>query len=294
MKRRTMPCVPTVRVKTGPDQFHAGDIDCSTDWAPALAGCKAVIHLAGRVHQMQERLADPLAMYRATNRDATLALARAAAAHDVRRFIFASTVKVNGESTRERPFSDADVPHPADAYAQSKWEAEQGLREIGARSGMEIVIVRPPLVYGPGVRANFLRLMQLVQSGLPLPLGSVDNRRSLVALANLVDFFLLCVTAPSAAEKTWLISDQHDLSTAELIKLIAGAMGKPARLPRVPPALLLGAARVLGKGRAAARLLDSLQVDSTLAGRLLGWKPTISVEQGVSDTVNHFLGRSPL
>ena len=292
MKRRAIACVPTVRDKTTSEQFQVGNIDSSTDWSPAFAGCDTVVHLAGRVHQMQERLTDPLARYRAENRDATLTLARAAAVHDIRRFIFASTIKVNGEFTYGRPFSADDLPHPADAYAQSKFEAEQELREIGDRSGMEIVIVRPSLVYGPGVRGNFLRLMQLVEIGVPLPLGSVHNQRSLLALANLVDFLLLCITLPRAAGKTWLVSDQHDLSTTELIQLIAAAMGKPARLMPVPAAWLAGLAQLLGKGREASRLLGSLQVDSTAASNLLGWTPAVNVEQAISATVTHFRGRT--
>jgi nucleoside-diphosphate-sugar epimerase len=293
MKRRTIPFVPAVRASTRPDQFQTGDLSGPVDWAAAVSGCSAVVHLAGRVHRMQEQLADPLATYRAMNVTATLELARAAALDGVRRFLFVSTVKVNGEATHAQPFSSSDVPQPADPYAQSKWEAEQGLREIGAQSAMEIVIVRPPLVYGPGVRANFLRLMQLVQAGVPLPLGAVvNNRRSLVGIDNLVDFLLLCVTAPDAAGKTFLISDQHDLSTADLIRLIAAAMGKPARLLPVPPSWLSGIASALGKGRAADRLLGSLQVDATLASRLLGWTPVISVEEGIRRTVNKFLMQS--
>lgn len=291
MKHRTIACVPAVRVKTRPDQFQVGNIDHATDWSPALAKCDIVVHLAARVHQMQERLTDPLSRYRVENRDATLTLAQAAAAHNIRRFIFVSTIKVNGECTQERPFSADDMPQPTDAYAQSKFEAEEGLRKIGEQSGMEIVTVRPPLVYGPGVRGNFLRLMHLLQTGVPLPLGSVQNRRSLVALPNLIDFLLLCVTSPRAAGKTWLISDQHDLSTPELIRLVAAAMGTPSRLLPIPPVCLTGVARILGKGKTASRLLGSLQVDSTAASNLLGWKPAVSVEQAISATVNHFLGR---
>lgn len=289
MKRRTMPFLAAVRKVTEPGQVKVGNIDAGTDWTEALKGCGVVVHLAARVHQMQETLADPLAMYRAANCDATLALAQAAAQQGVRRFVFVSTIKVNGEFTHARPFSADDLPQPADEYAQSKWEAEQGLHRIGARSGMEIVVVRPPLVYGPGVRANFLRLMQLVKSGVPLPLASVDNRRSLVGIANLVDFLLLCATSPGASGKTWLISDQHDLSTAELVTLMAAAMGKPPRLFSVPPILLTGAAVMLGKGKAASRLLDSLQVDSSAASDLLGWKPVLTVERGVSAAVDAFL-----
>lgn len=265
-----------------------GDLDSAVDWGPIVAGCETVIHLAGRVHQVRESLADPLETYRRVNVAATTGLASAAAAAGVKRMIFASTVKVNGDLTRGRPFRSDDIPHPGDAYAQSKWEAEQALRNVALNTGMEIVIVRPPLVYGPGVQANFLRLMQLVHSGIPLPLGRVRNLRSLVALDNLVDFLLLCVHVPAAAGNTFLISDQQDLSTPDLIRLIARAMHRPARLLPVPPSLLSTVAKLAGRAGAADRLLGSLQVDATPASRLLGWSPKVCVEEGIRRAVHSY------
>jgi UDP-glucose 4-epimerase len=289
MQRRAIAFVPAVRERALAGQFSTGDLALPTDWAPALAGCDAVVHLAGRVHQMQEGKQDVLPLYRAVNRNATLTLAQAAAASGVRRFIFASTVKVNGEASAMRPFSSADRPAPTDPYAQSKWEAEQSLREFCQGADMEFVIVRPPLVYGPGVRANFLRLMQLVRSGVPLPLGAVRNRRSMVGIGNLVDFLLLCIDHPAAANATWMVSDHHDVSVAELIGAIAAAMDKPARLLPVPAGLLSAAAALLGKRTAAARLLDSLQVDITPALQRLGWQPPVEFQAGIAQTVEHFL-----
>lgn len=289
MKRRTISYLSAVRKANERGQISVGNIDGNTDWTDALAECGVVVHLAGRVHHMQEQLADPLAIYRTANRDATIALAQSAADRGVRRFVFLSTIKVNGESTQGKPFSSDDLPQPGDAYARSKWEAEEEVRRIGDRSGMEIVVVRPPLVYGPGVRANFLRLMHLVKQGVPLPLGCVDNRRSLISTTNLVDFLLLCITSPNAGGKTWLVSDQHDVSTAELVRLMATAMDKPPRLFPVTPGLLAGAAAIFGKSKALSRLMDSLQVDSSPASSLLGWKPVLTVEQGIAAAVQDFL-----
>lgn len=288
MQRRAICFVPAVRRAAHPGQVSVGDLDSAVDWAPIVAGCETVIHLAGRVHQVRESLADPLATYRRVNVDATLGLAAAAASAGVKRMIFASTVKVNGDWTDGRPFRSDDIPRPGDAYAQSKWEAEQALRDVALNTGMEIVIVRPPLVYGPRVQANFLKLMQLVHSGMPLPLGGVRNARSLVALDNLVDFLLLCVTAPTAAGKTFLISDQQDLSTPDLIRLIARAMHRPVRLLPVPPSLLSAVAKLAGRAGAAERLLGSLQVDASPASQLLGWRPKVSVEEGIRRTVNYY------
>lgn len=271
------------------DQVAVGDLAQAPDWSAALAACDTVIHLAARVHMMQESAADPLAAYRAVNVDATLQLARQAAQHGVRRFIFLSSVKVNGERSSAQPFSAQAAPAPQDAYGISKLEAELGLQQWARQTGIELVIVRPPLVYGPGVRANFLRLMQLVRSGVPLPLGAVQNRRSMVGIDNLVDFLLLCASHPAAAGGTWMVSDQHDKSIAELIRAIAAAMNKPARLLPLPPALLAGAARLLGRGAAAGRLLDSLQVDSTPAQKILGWRAPVDFETGIANTVAHFL-----
>lgn len=274
------------------DIFEIGDLTQDVDWTPALAGCSVVVHLAARVHMMREQAADSESAYRATNVDATLRLAEQASTLGVRRFVFVSSVKVNGERTQDRPFCADDVPAPQDAYGRSKLAAEEGLRAWAARTGTELVIVRPPLVYGPGVRANFLRLMQLVKSGMPLPLGSIANRRSMVALDNLVDFLLLCATHPAAAGMTWMVSDNHDLSTPELVTLIAKAMGRPARLLPVPPGLLAAGAGLLGGRAAAGRLLDSLQVDVSPALEQLGWKPRLDVPAAIRLAVAPLLASS--
>ena len=265
----------------GSDIFEIGDLTQDVDWTPALAGCSVVVHLAARVHMMREQAANPESAYRATNVDATLQLAEQASALGIRRFVFVSSVKVNGEKTESHPFRADDVPAPQDAYGRSKLAAEEGLRAWAARTGTELVIVRPPLVYGPGVRANFLRLMQLVKSGVPLPLGSIANRRSMVALDNLVDFLLLCATHPAAAGVTWMVSDNHDLSTPELVTMMAKAMGRPARLLPVPVSLLATGAGLLGGRAAVGRLLDSLQVDVSPALEQLGWKPRLDVPAAI-------------
>lgn len=267
----------------GTRAFSTGSIDAETSWAPALAGAQTVVHLAARVHIMDDRSADPLAAFRQTNTAGTLHLARQAAAAGVRRFVFVSSVKVNGEGTAAgRPFTAADAPAPQDAYGISKMEAEQGLRQIAAGTGMEVVIVRPPLVYGPGVKANFAALMRWLQRGIPLPLGAVnDNRRSLVALDNLVDLLITCIDHPAAANQTFLVSDGEDLSTTGLLRRMGQAMGSPARLIPVPPALLRLGAAALGKGDVAQRLLGSLQVDITHTRQTLGWAPPIGVDEGL-------------
>lgn len=251
-------------------------------------GIDVVVHLAGRVHVMHESSADPLPAYRAANTLGTLNLARQAVAAGVRRFVFVSTVKVNGEG-RPAAYAESDAPGPADPYAKSKWEAEQGLRTIAAESTMEVVIVRPPLVYGPGVKANFLSMMRWVERGLPLPLGAIHNQRSLVALDNLVDFLMVCATHPAAANQTFLVSDGEDLSTTELLERMAAALGKPSRLLPVPLWLLSTVASLLGKGRFVLRLCGSLRVDTAKARALLGWSPPLSVEEGLRRVAADFL-----
>lgn len=249
-------------------------------WHQALLGIKTVVHLAARVHVMQDTEADPLAAFRAVNVEGTLNLARHAAAAGVKRFVFVSSAKVNGESTLPgRAFTEADTPNPKDAYGQSKHEAEQGLRQLSVGTGMEVVIIRPPLVYGPGVKANFLALMLAVQRGWPLPLGAVHNQRSLVALSNLVDFIVTCITHPQAANQTFLVSDGQDLSTTELVRGMAQAAGVPARLLPVPVWALQAGASLLGKGDAVQRLCGNLKVDISKARSLLGWLPPVSVEE---------------
>ena len=213
-----------------------------------------------------------------------------------RRFVFLSSVKVNGERTLDRPFAESDPAAPEDAYGRSKWEAEQALREIAARSSLEVVVIRPPLVYGPGVRANFLRLLQLVARGAPLPLGAVRNRRSLVSVFNLCDLVAVSAMHPAAAGETFLASDQHDLSTVALIRSIAHAMGRTARLFPFPVGALRMLARALRQEAAVERLVGSLQVDSSRATRLLGWTPKVSVGEGLRQTAAWYLrsrGQTP-
>jgi nucleoside-diphosphate-sugar epimerase len=257
-----------------------GSIDAATPWSGALGGVDAVIHLAARAHILNDSAADPLTAFRSVNVEGTLNLARQAATAGVKRFVFISSVKVNGESTEPgRAFTEVDAPNPQDAYGQSKHEAEQGLREIAAQTGMEVVIIRPPLVYGPGVKANFAALMRAVQRGWPLPLGAVHNKRSLVALSNLIDFIITCITHPQAVNQTFLVSDGQDLSTPELVRGLALAAGMPARLLPVPVWALQAGATLLGKGGAVQRLCGNLQVDISKARSLLGWVPPISVEE---------------
>ena len=267
----------------GVEPVVVGSISAETDCFAALHGVDAVVHLAARVHVMHDTASDPLAEFRAANVDVTLNLARQAAAAGVKRFVFISSVKVNGESTQPgQAFTEADPPDPQDAYGQSKYEAEQGLCQISAQTGMEVVIIRPPLVYGLGVKANFSALMRAVQRGWPLPLGAIThNRRSLVALDNLVDFIVTCITHPAAANQTFLVSDGEDLSTTDLLRRMGRALGKPARLLPVPPALLKLGAALLGKPELAQRLCGSLQVDISKTRQLLGWVPPLSVDEGL-------------
>lgn len=263
-----------------------GRVDGDTAWSAALREVDVVIHLAARVHIMKDSAGYPLAEFRKVNVEGTLNLARQAAAAGVRRLVFVSSVKVNGEDTAPgQAFAESDLPAPRDAYGVSKHEAELGLRQIAVESGMEVVIIRPPLVYGPGVKANFAALMRAVQRGWPLPLGAVHNQRSLVALDNLVDFILTCIKHPGAANQTFLVSDGHDLSTTELVRGLASAAGVPARLLPVPVWALRSGAALLGKGDAVQRLCGNLQVDISKAHSLLGWTPPISVDEGLRRAV---------
>lgn len=267
-----------------------GTVDGHTDWMPALRGAQVVVHLAGRAHVMRDVVVDALVEYRRVNVEGTVNLARQAARSGIRRLIFVSSIKVNGEQTRPNvPFTSADLPAPQDAYALSKWEAEQALLALSAQTGLEVVVVRPPLVYGPGVRGNFLALMRLLASGLPLPLGAVDNRRSLVALDNLVDLLVTLIAHPQAANRTLLVSDGEDLSTAELLRRIGRTLGKSARLLPVPVPVLRCAAGLLGWSERIGRLVDSLQVDLAQTRSLLGWSPPISPDQALRCTAFEFL-----
>lgn len=266
----------------------AGELSATTDWHAAVKDIDALVHLAGRAHVLQEDAADPLAECRRINRDATLNLARQAAAAGVKRLVFVSTVKVNGEG-REASYTALDTPDPRDAYAISKWEAEQGLHEIAAQTGLEVVILRPPLIYGPGVKANFLRLLQAVDRGIPLPLGAVRNRRSLLYVENFASALLACLTHPEAAGKTYFVRDGEDVSSAELVRRLAHALGRPARLVPVPAMLLRAAGALLGKKAAVERLLGSLTVDDTPLRRELGWAPPFSLDEGLAATARWYL-----
>ena len=257
-------------------------LDAQTDWTTALQGATTVIHLAARVHQVQDSSTDPLQAFRATNLHTTLQLARYAQKMGVQRFIFMSTVKVLGEETApDQPFRASDRALPQDAYATSKHEAEQALRALAAGSSMELVIVRPPLVYGPGVRANFASLVRVVRRGIPLPLACVHNLRSLVGIDNLVSLLLQCTHHPQAGGQTFLVSDGHDLSTPDLVRQLAAALGRPARLWAMPLAGLQLAGRLTGRQAAVQRLCSSLQVDISATCQRLQWAPPVPVAEGL-------------
>lgn len=272
-----------VRTSSRPDEIAVGSIGAETDWGPAVSNSEVVIHLAARVHVMQDSSTDAFGAYREVNLTGTRRLAEQAASNGVRRFIYLSSIKVNGEATVPgRPFRSSDEPRPVDPYGQSKLEAERAVAEIARQRGMEFVIVRPPLIYGPGVRANFLSMMKWVHRGIPLPLGCVTgNRRSLLSLGNLTDLLLNCVHNPMAANRTFLASDGEDLSTAELLHRLGIAMGRPARLLPVPVPLLEFGARLLGRQDLARRLLGSLQIDISETRGILGWNPPVSVDEGL-------------
>jgi UDP-glucose 4-epimerase len=281
---RRLPVQPLL----GVDYCIVGDLDANTDWRGALTGVDAVIHCAARVHVMRETAADPLVAFRTANVAGTEQLAREAAAAGVRRFIFLSSVKVNGEGGSVA-YRETDLPAPEDAYGISKYEAELGLREIAAENRIDVVMVRPPLVYGPGVRANFQALMRALARGIPLPLGAIHNRRSLVALDNVVDLIVTCLEHPAAANETFLVSDGEDLSTTELIRRLAHAMRCPARLIPMPQTVLMAGATLLGKREVARRLCGTLQVNITKAHNVLGWTSPVSVDEGLRRTAEHYL-----
>jgi nucleoside-diphosphate-sugar epimerase len=271
-------------------QHVTGDLESSTDWSAALGDVSAVVHCAARVHVMADTAANPLEEFRRVNVQGTLNLARQAAAAGVRRFVFVSSIKVNGEVTQlGRPFTADDAPAPVDAYGVSKMEAEEGLRAIASQTGMEVVIIRPTLVYGPGVKANFAAMMRWLKRGVPLPLGVIHNQRSLVSLDNLVDLIVTCLTHPAAANQTFLASDGEDVSTTELLHRMGQAMGRPARLIPVPASWLKLAAAMVGKQDVAQRLCGSLQVDIEKTRRLLGWTPPLTLDQGLKKAAEGYV-----
>lgn len=255
----------------------------SRAWHQALQSCQSVVHLAGRAHVMHEQASDPLQAFRDANVRATLTLAERAVQAGVRRFVFVSSIKVNGESTAPGAcFSAHDAPHPCDPYAVSKWEAEQGLQHIAQTSGMELVIVRPPLVYGPGVKGNFAQMLRWVVKSVPLPLGAVHNQRSMIALDNLVNFLAMCAQpdqSPRAAGQLFLVSDGTPVSTPQLLRKIAQAYDRRLWLAPIPPALLRLCAGAIGRGPAIDRLLGSLVIDDQPARQLLGWRAPVSMDE---------------
>lgn len=266
--------------------LRVADLGPNTDWRHALDGIDVVIHCAARVHVMKDQARNPLDEFRLANVEGTRSLATQALAAGVRRLVFVSSIKVNGESTTGMPpFSHRSPPAPEDAYGMSKWEAEEALWRIAEETGLEVVVVRPPLVYGPGVRANFQRLMHVVRRGIPLPFGAVNNARSMVYVSNLVSLLDRCATHPAAAMQTFLTADGWDLSTRELIMQLASAMRRRPRLVAIPPSLMRGAAVLLGKKDLAERLLGSLQVDASYTCKMLDWAPPFTVEQGMRATV---------
>ncbi|HEY0841793.1 SDR family oxidoreductase [Methylotenera sp.] len=261
-----------------------GEITAVTDWSTALNAIDVIVHLAARVHVMNDQASDPLAEFRKVNVDGTLNLARQAVKAGVRRFIFVSSIKVNGELTQvDKPFAASDIPCPQDAYGISKYEAEQGLLKLAKETGLEVVIIRPPLIYGGGVKANFASMMKAVKRGFPLPLGAINNKRSFVYVGNLISLILKCIDHPSAANQVFLVSDGHDLSTTELLKVCAQSLDVSPRLLPVPQRFLEVAAKILGKESLAQRLCGNLQVDITKTCQLLDWEPQFSVEDGLKD-----------
>lgn len=272
------------------ESVSVGNIDGETDWTAALSGCSSLIHLAARAHVLNDTVADPLAAFRATNVAGSVQLARCAARSGVKRFVFVSSVGVNG-NTNSRPFLESDPPSPVEAYAVSKLEAEQALIEEAAVTGMELVVVRPPLVYGPECPGNFLRLLKLLSSGVPLPFGSMRNKRSFVGVWNLSDFLATCVVSKQAAGEVFLISDMEDVTLPDLLRGLAEGMGKKAPIFSVSPALLRALASMAGKATLFEKLCGNLTVDAGHAHAALGWRPPISLDEGLRRTGSWYAGR---
>ncbi|MEE8394050.1 MAG: SDR family oxidoreductase [Rhodospirillales bacterium] len=275
----------------GVEVICVGDIGPATDWTTALKGMDGVVHLASRVHVINETAADPEAEYASINIEGTRRLAEAAAQAGVGRFVFLSTIKVNGETSLDGSFSEDDEPEPGDAYGRTKWEGEKVLHKIAEASNMEAVVLRPPLVYGPGAKGNFLTLLNICHQAPPLPLGAVANRRSLIYLGNLVDAILTALEHQAAAGGTYLVCDGGDVSTPGLIRLIAHSLGRPARLFWTPAPLLRLAGKITGKSDMVTRLLDTLSVNDRKIRSELGWTPPFTMKQGVEETAAWFLSR---
>lgn len=271
---------------------QVGDLSPDSNWTQAVRGVDVIVHAAARVHVMCESAEDPLVEFRQVNVLGTLNLARQAAREGVKRFIFISSIKVNGEQTQlGHSYTADDAVAPTDPYGISKYEAEQGLLQFGRKSGMEVVVIRPVLVYGPGVKANFLSMMNWLQRGIPLPLGAINNKRSLVAIDNLVSLIMVCLQHPAAANQIFLVSDGEDLSTPDLLRRMGFEMGKKVWLLPVPQALIELVAAVLGKRSLSQRLCSSLQVDISKTRKLLNWTPPVSVTQALAKTAQHYLKR---
>jgi nucleoside-diphosphate-sugar epimerase len=267
-----------------------GNINANTDWSDSLRGIDIVVHLAARVHVLNDSDSDPLSAYREVNVDGTLNLLKQSASAGVKRFIFLSSIKVNGEETIEgNRFSEDSTPNPIDPYGVSKFEAEEGLKKFCREVGMEYVIVRPPLMYGPGVKANFHKLLDVIYRSIPLPFACINNRRSMLALGNLVDFLSVALTHPGAANQIFLLSDGEDVSTKELIEKISLAMGKQSRLIPVPVSMLKLIGSLFGRSQALSRLLGSLQIDSSKARGRLNWTPPLTIQEGIALSVKDFL-----
>lgn len=262
--------------------FSVGNISRDTDWTLALKGQNVVIHTAAKTYGQGSMTSRQQQELREVNVHGTLNLARQAAEAGVKRFVFLSSVKVNGEQTKAGAlFSENDKPNPSDFYGESKLEAEIGLRRLSEETGLEVVIIRPPVVYGPGAKGNFSKLIHMVQKGRPLPLGAAKNKRSFVAIDNLVDLISTCLNHPEAAGHVFLVSDGEDLSTADLVRSLARAADQKIKLLYVPASVMRVSAMCIGKSAYAIKLLGSLQVDLSKAKEILGWTPPVSVEEGL-------------
>ncbi|MFZ1131629.1 MAG: NAD-dependent epimerase/dehydratase family protein [Terriglobales bacterium] len=285
---------PQEGLSAGLETCAVGDVGPSTNWSKVLAGITVVVHLAAHVHVTNQASASAVAEFHRVNALGTEQLARSAAIADVKRLIYISSVGVNGRSTGDHPFTESDAPHPQDAYALSKWSAEKKLRRIARESGLEIVILRPPIVYGPGEPGNFTRLVRLVDRGLPLPFGAIQARRSLIYVGNMANAILACAWHPAASGQTFLLSDGEDVDTRELILRIADALGRRARLISLPLAGLRASGQLLGRSKQVSSLLSSLVVDSSRIRRDLAWTPPYSLADGLRETADRYLERKGL
>ncbi len=282
--------VRTLPEDAEPEFVSVENMDAHTDWTSVLDDVRVVVHMAARAHVMHDDCADPLTEYRRTNTEGTLNLARQAATIGVKRFIFVSSVKVNGETTSNlRPFIESFTSQAQDPYSISKKEAEDGLRIIASETGMEVVIIRPPLVYGPNVKANFLNLMKLADTPMPLPLGAINNKRSMVYVGNLVDFIIQCIDHPAAANQTFLVCDGEDVSLRSLLSMMRTSLGRSTRLVPIPAFLFRIAGQITGKREVVDRLVGDLQVDASKARNLLNWVPPFTVQQGIDATIANYL-----